>query len=513
MKKAIMLTLIVMAVAACVLPGPVQGKAFRAAASNNPNIILILADDFGWGDASCNNPDTPLKTPAIDRIANEGIRFTNAHTPSAVCTPTRYGLLTGRYPWRSYLKQKVLSYYCPALITSDRVTVASYLKSQGYRTAGFGKWHLGLDWTPVAGDPMNWRSHWETRDVDEMALVATGIDHTQPFGNSPVDIGFDTYFGTPSNCTRLPFFIQDNRVVGEPRPDDKGMMRDPACARDKVDDLYVAKAIAFIEAHEKNDQDSPFFVYLPLNAIHGAVSVPERFKGRSELDYREDKILWANESVGKVLAALDRLNLNDDTLVIFTTDNGPLNSVVAREKGHLGAGPYRGFKTNTWDGGTRVPFLVRWPGHISPGGVTDNLIGLIDVLTTVAAICGEPLPDGAGTDGVNQLPALLQKKNDIVERPAMVTHSYLGFFAIRQGKWKAIWGTKWSGGHESENYGPPPPEGTPPDDPAIGQLYDIRADPFETKDLWEQRPEVVERLRRELRKIKEKEPDDEFRWQ
>ena len=263
-----------------------------------PNILIILADDFGWGDASCNNPDTHLKTPAIDRIAAEGIRFTNAHTPSAVCSPTRYGLLTGRYPWRS--------------------------------------------------------------------------------------------------------------------------MQDPALARDKVDNLYVAKAISFIEEHETNHRDSPFFVYLPLNAIHGAVTVPARFDGKSELAYREDKILWANESVDKMLATIDRLNLKDDTLVIFTADNGPINSAV--------------------------------------------------------------------------------------------TCSNWGFCAICQGKWKAIFGTKWSGGIHggSGNYGPEPPKGTPPDDPAIGQLYDISSDPFETKDLWESHPEIVEALRREQQRIEQLDKSDVF---
>ena len=322
--------------------------AIKASSTNpsRPNIVLILADDFGWGDASCNNPDSPLKTPAIDRIAKEGIRFTNAHTPSSVCTPTRYGLLTGRYPWRSYLKKEVLPYYAPALITADRTTIASYLKSRGYRTAGFGKWHLGLDWTPVEGDPMNWRSHWNTRDIREAARVGKGIDHEKPFKNSPIDIGFDTYFGTPSNCGRLPFFIEDNRVVGQPRRDQKGMMRDPACARDKVDDIYVAKAIDFMETHEKQHEkqheDRPFFIYLPLNAIHGAVAVPKRFTGKNGMSNREDKILWANESVGKILTALDRMKLTDDTLLIFTTDNGrsiaqPLVRMATSQRGRIAA--------------------------------------------------------------------------------------------------------------------------------------------------------------------------------
>ena len=476
-----------------------------------PNILLILADDFGWGDASCNNPDSPIKTPNIDRIANEGIRFTNAHTPSAVCTPTRYGLLTGRYPWRSYLKEKVLPYYAPAMITKGRTTLASYLKSHGYRTGGFGKWHLGLDWTPVEGDPVNWRSHWETRDPKEAARVTKGIDHTKPFRNGPIDIGFDTYFGTASNCGRLPFFIQDDRVVGNPQPDKKGFMRDPACARDKVDDIYVDKAIEFIQSHEKQHEDRPFFVYLPLNAIHGAVAVPKRYVGESGMSQREDKILWANESVGRMLAALDRMKLSDDTLVIFTTDNGPINSPTARKKGHQPTGPYRGLKTTVWDGGTRVPFVARWPRHIPAKAATDHLIGLTDMLATFAALCNEPLPDGAGPDSFNQLPVLLQQKEKITQRPALVTASYRGFLTLRQDNWKAVFGTKWTGGHTNDAYGGRPPKGTPPDGPLIGQLYDIAQDPYEKRDLWERRPKIVEKLRYELEEIKQMDEIDEAR--
>jgi arylsulfatase A-like enzyme len=489
-----------------------------AETSSQPNIVLILADDFGWGDASCNRPDSKIKTPAIDRIAEEGIRFTNAHSPSAVCAPTRYGLLTGRYPWRSYLKQRVLSGYCPSLIREGQTTIPSYLKTQGYHTAGYGKWHLGMDWTPYPGDPENWRSHWKSRDLKIVIQVGTGIDHSKPFALSPIDHGFDTFFGTPSNQGRLPFFIENNRVVGNPQPDENGLMRDPECARDTVDDIYIDKTLTFIEDHEKTRGKQPFFVYLALNAIHGTVIAPERFKEKSGLSYREDKILWLNESVGKLLTLLDRLELTDDTLVIFTADNGPVRIPEVLDQ-HLPAGPYRGFKTNVWDGGTRVPFLARWPGHIPAGALTDQLIGLTDVLATIAAVSGNPLPEGAGPDSINQLPALLQQKGEIKERPALVTASNWGFFAIRQDKWKAIYGTKWSGGIHTAHYGGEPPEGTDdftvtrsPDDPGIGQLYDLSTDPYETKDLWENRPEVVAMLRKELQNIKQLDKGDEFPW-
>jgi arylsulfatase A len=474
-----------------------------------PNILLILADDLGWGDTSCNNPDSPLSTPQIDRIAKEGIRFTNAHAPAAACTPTRYGLLTGRYPWRSYLKKHVLKFYAPAMITKDHTTIPSYLKSQGYRTAGFGKWHTGLDWTPVPGDPVNWRSHWNSESRTAAVDVGKGIDHSKPFKNAPTDIGFDHYFGTPSNCARLPFFIADNRVFGEPQRDKKGLMRDPSCEPDKVDDLYVSKAIDFIRTHEEEHSDSPFFVYLPLNAIHGAVDVPQRFKAKSQMSIREDKIFWANESVGKMLAALDRMQLAGDTLVIFSSDNGPLHSPPAENKGHQPTGPYRGVKSNVWDGGTRVPFLARWPGHIPIGTTTDRLLCLTDMLATIAALFGEPLSADTFPDSFNQLPALLNQKNAAL-RPEMVTSSLGGFLTIRQGKWKAIFGTKWTGGHPSHKYGGKAPKGTPRNSPRVGQLYNIREDPFETKDLWDSNPEVRKNLAAELERIQGKCKSDKF---
>lgn len=486
---------------------PAPATSVSPANPASPNIVLILADDFGWGDASCNSPDSPVRTPHIDRIANKGIRLTNAHTPSAVCTPTRYGLLTGRYPWRSYLKKEVLAYYAPALIPAGRTTLASYLKTQGYRTGGFGKWHLGLDWTPVEGDPQQWRSHWDTRDPKTGVKVGKGIDHTKPFNNAPTDIGFDKYFGTPSNAGRLPFFIEDDRVFGQPKRDKQGWMRDPNMARDKVDDIYVDKAIAFIESHEKQHADHPFFVYLPLNAIHGAVKVPQRFEGKTGMTKREDKILWADQNVGRVLTALDRMKLAEDTLLIFTTDNGPLNSPIARKNGHEPTGPYRGFKTCAWDGGTRVPFVARWPGHIPVGATSDHLIGLTDMLATFAAICGEPLPDGAGSDSVNQLPTLLQQKEKITPRPSLVTATHRGLLALRQDKWKAIFGTKWSGGHTNQNYGGLGPD-KKMDDPDSGQLYNLDQDPYETKDLWESRPEIVTQLRREMDGIKRLDKSD-----
>jgi arylsulfatase A-like enzyme len=477
----------------------------------HPNILVILADDFGWGDTSCNNPESPIQTPQIDRIAKEGIRLTNAHAPAAACTPTRYGLLTGRYPWRSYVKKGVLKFYAPAMITTDHMTMPGLLKSQNYRTAGFGKWHTGLDWTPVEGDPVNWRSHWNSAAKKAAVIVGKGIDHSKPFGNAPTDIGFDTYFGTPSNAGRVPFFIEDNRVFGNPKRDKSGLMRDPDMSRDTVDDIYVAKAINFIKSHQKEHEDRPFFVYLPLNAIHGAVEVPKRYKGRYKMGIREDKIPWLNESVGKMLDALDDMKLAENTLLIFTSDNGPLNNPVARAKGHEPTGPYRGVKSNVYEGGTRVPFLARWPGHIPAGATSDQLACLTDVLATVAELCDAPLSKEDHPDSVSLLPLLLQKTDDPV-RDDLVTLSFGGFLTMQKGPWKAAFGTKWHGGHLSTKYGGKHPHNVPRNSPELVQLFNVSTDPFEKKDVWDQHPEVVQSLRRELARIQGLVEDDLKDW-
>ena len=476
-----------------------------------PNVLLILADDFGWGDTSSYSPKSPIKTPNIDRLAKDGIRLTNAHAPAAACTPTRYGLLTGRYPWRSYVKKRVLKFYAPAMITKDHVTIPSFLKSHNYRTAGFGKWHTGLDWEPLEGDPVNWRSHWNSDARDAAITVGKGIDHSRPFGNAPTDIGFDTYFGTPSNAGRMPFFIDDNRVFGNPQPDKTGLMSDPDLSRDTVDDIYVDKAIGFITEHQKNHQDRPFFVYLPLNAIHGAVQVPKRFEGKTGMSIREDKIPWVNESVGKMLDALDDLNLAEDTLVVFTSDNGPLNSPIARENGHQPTGPYRGVKSNIYEGGTRVPFLARWPGRIPAGVSSDQLVCLTDMLATVAELCGAPLRKKDHPDSVSLLPVLLQK-NDAPVRDNLVTLSFGGFLTLQRDQWKAAFGTKWHGGFFSDKYGGKHPKDVPADSPELGQLFNISKDPFETSDVWEKHPEVVKTLREDLQRIRRLADDDPKDW-
>lgn len=289
-------------------------------------------------------------------------------------------------------------------------------------------------------------------------------------------------------------------------------MRDSTLARDTVDDIYVRKAIEFISKHEKQHPNQPFFMYLALNAIHGAVDVPKRFRGKTKIGIREDKIPWINESVGKMLTALDDLDVADETLVIFTSDNGPLDSQAAKQKGHQPTGPYRGVKSNVYDGGTRVPFLARWPGKISAGGVSDHLLCLTDILATVAKFNGTSLDAAVHPDSISQASVLLQK-GEAPARSNLVTLSFGGFYTYRRGSWKAVFGTKWTGGHDGDKYGGVRPKSVPPDGPEIGQLFKVDEDPHETTDVWDQHPEVVQHLRHELQQIRDAVEDDHHPWQ
>ena len=470
------------------------------ATAESPNIVLVLADDFGWGDVSCNNPGAAFRTPNIDRIAGEGVRFTNAFTPHSVCTPTRYALLTGRYCWRTHVREGVLAGYGKSLIGRGRMTLASLLKRHGYRTGAFGKWHVGLDWVPVEGDPGDF--HWGTqvRGKGAVAAVSLRVDHSRPVTLGPTDIGFDTCFITPSNNTRIPVWFRDDRVVGSPKRDKTGLMRDPGVQRDKVDDVFVKEAIAFMEDCAKNHKDRPFFVYLPLNAAHGATQPPARFKGKSGDGLRGDKCLWVNESVGKMLDALERLGAAEDTLVIFSADNGPIAPKGYKpDTPHRAAGPYRGYKTDAWDGGCRVPFLARWPGRIKAGRTHDGLLCLTDMLATFASLVGEDLPKWAGEDSINQLPALLGKTKDSL-REDLITQSYTGVLSVRRGPWKLIIDTEGSGGHTVTPGTEPVISGSPWEfaENTVGQLYHIVSDPYETTDLYGEHPELVAGMKQYL---------------
>ena len=435
-----------------------------------PNIVVILADDMGYGDPGAWNPDSKVPTPHIDRLAAEGMRFTDAHSPSAVCTPTRYGLLTGRYAWRTRLTQGVLVGYSPNLIDTTRLTLPGMLRQAGYATAGIGKWHLGL------GD-------------------AERTDYAQPLRPGPVSLGFDYYFGIPSSLDFEPYVWFENDRV-EQLPTDS---IEASCCRG---DFYRGGAIAPGFRHvdvlprtvEKSVEyvmqagDKPFFLYVPFSAPHTPWLPTEPFQGSSGAGTYGDFAVQVDAGVGDILNALDEAGVAENTLIVFTSDNGahwlPEEIEMFDHRANLN---WRGMKADIHEGGHRVPFVVRWPGKIEAGSVSDEVISLVDLMATFATVSGQMLPDTAGEDSYDLTPVLLSESLEGPIREATVHHSINGTFAIRQGSWKLIEGLG-SGG-----FTPPRSVEPGPGDP-LGQLYHLRDDPGETNNLYAERPEVVARL-------------------
>jgi len=482
--------------AALAVPRIARGKD----AVKNPNIVFIMADDMGYGDVGCYNPDSKIPTPHIDRLAKQAMRFTDAHSPSAVCTPTRYGILTGRYCWRTWLKNGVVGGYTPPLIEPERLTVGSFLQKHGYTTACIGKWHLGLGWTRQNGFVATWKdakAHFKGSWQDGDAKEGMNVDFTKPIHGGPTDLGFDyAYFTAACSTIDGPFcYIENNRTVGIP---DKPIHVDkkkgsgyrprpgwvaPGFDIENVDPTFTRKAIEFIERSRNESPERPFFVYLPLSAPHAPWLPPKFVQGKSQAGPRGDQVVLVDWCVGQVVQALDRLNLADDTLLVVTSDNGPRWGVG----GHKSAGDLRGHKSHTWEGGHRIAFIARWPGRIAPGAVCDEPICLTDLMATCAAVLGVRLPEDAGQDSFNILPALLGEKRDEPIREALVSHSVFGVFAIRRGPWKLILECRDSGGWvKPRGHGPKP--GSP------GQLYDLRKDPAEQNNLFDEKPEIVQRL-------------------
>jgi len=450
--------------------------------TQNPNIIFIMADDLGFGDVSCYNPDSVIRTPNIDQLAAGGILFTDAHSPSAVCTPTRYSVLTGRYCWRSRLKRGVFGGYDKPLIEKDRVTVVSFLKKHGYTTACIGKWHLGWNWGTKDGMQPEWDGSYEQEE----------IDFTKHINHGPMDLGFDYFFGTSGCTTDDPplCFIENNHTVGVPDryaaedPADEGrlLMTVKGWRHEDADFEFMNKTLSFIQ--KAKGQKNPFFVYLPLSVPHIPWFPHDDFKGKSGAGPRGDQVLMADAILGRIVEELKKLDLTKNTLIIFTSDNGPREGV----NGHRSAGDLRGYKGSIWEGGHRVPFIAKWPAMIKPGTESDQTMTLADLLATSAAVVGGTLPNGAGEDSYDMLPALLGQDDEPIH-DGSIHHSGSGVFAIRKGDWKLI--------HESEEggYDEGPEQGGP------GQLYNLRTDPGEQNNLYTEKPQLVRLLTDELIRV------------
>jgi arylsulfatase A-like enzyme len=478
--------------------------SFAATREPHPNIVYILCDDLGYGDVRCFNPQGKIPTPNIDRLASQGMTFTDAHSSSAVCTPTRYGILTGRYNWRSRLKNGVLGGMSPRLIEPDRLTVPALLKQRGYHTAAIGKWHLGMDWTLKPDAP-------RFGDNVEKGEDGWRVDFAKPIRNGPNSVGFDYFFGISASLDMVPYtYIENDRVTKPPTVDKSFPMilgrtnsatrKGPAAADFEAEDVLptlTRKAVEHLEQRaDAAKRGQPFFLYLPLAAPHTPVAPTPEWLGKSGLNPYADFVMQVDAEMGKVLAALEKNGLAQNTLVIFTSDNGcapQVDIAGLRDKGHDPSGGLRGSKADIFEGGHRIPFVARWPGRIKPASTSEQLICLNDLMATCAEIIGVKLPDTVGEDSVSILPALLRKDNQPL-REALVHHSINGSFAIRQKDWKLELCPD-SGGWSAPRPGAADVRELPP-----VQLYHLGKDLSETTNVQARYPKVVSRLTQLLEK-------------
>ncbi len=488
----------------CLLVG---GAPVNGAMPTQPNIVVILADDLGYGDLGCYGA-TKVQTPNIDRLARQGMRFTHAHSPASVCTPSRYNLMTGRYCWRTWAGHGTIWANDPLLIEETRMTVASLLRSAGYYTGCVGKWHLGF------GNP-------NAPGWDDML----GLDFNGELTPGPLDVGFDYFYGMPAVGQHPNIFIEGRRVadldshdpirfINDPRPEFRVkyferprtlptnlQMASGKSAEYAFDEgalLLTEKAVSFIEQH----REKPFFLYLAPRNIHTPLRPAARFKGTSEIGVYGDFIHELDWSVGEVLKTLDRLELTDNTLVIFSSDNGGVQAANRRIdhaeiQGHRINSALRGQKTEVYEGGHRVPFVVRWPNRVNSNVVSDALVANTDLLATFAELLDRKLPADAGEDSFSMLGTLLGRRTGKPSRQSLVTDSVMGTFAIQEGPWKLIQG-QGSGGRSDRADGTQHNVATKP----AGQLYNLTDDLGETTNLYEKEPAIVTRLTRELERIK-----------
>ncbi len=453
-------------------------------AAENPSIIIIYTDDQGYGDASCLNAKSKFQTPNIDRLAREGLTFTDGHCSDTVCTPSRYGLLTGRYSWRTELKRGVFGAERTCLIPDNRMTIASLLSKQGYRTAMVGKWHLGMDF-PGTYRQRDWKK--PTRDM-------------------PLDKGFDYYWGIPASMNygvlawfdgRFPetpptlftrkkpnkIAISDYRIK-PPYQAKATMPRDLEVADDFVDSAcltrFTDQAINWLTRHQQQHADTPFFLYLPLTSPHKPVIPLEQFRGQGNAGAYGEFMIETDYHVGRILDYLDKAKLSKNTLVIFTSDNGPEKTWQERATKfqHQSNGIYREGKRSVYEGGHRVPFILRWPARVKAGRKWTRPVCQTDILATLAELVGQQLPANAGEDSVSFLNVLSGEKTQ-PQRPPMIHHGMQGRYAVRSANWKLVMETRKTG----------------------RELYNLASDPRESNDVLKQHPEIARELTEKITTI------------
>ena len=461
-----------------------------------PNIVFILADDMGYGDVSAFNENSHIQTNNIDQMAANGVIFTDAHSCSSVSTPTRYGIITGRYNWRSKLKSGVLYGYSRPIIPTTRSSIATMLKSTGYTTACIGKWHLGWNWGTKVGH--------EKPDAD--ALTDEDVDYTKPISNGPVDLGFDYFYGFCGSLDMAPYvYVENNQPTATqigtvPAGKKPGFWRGGAIGNDFTHQDCLPnltnRAIKYIDEHAYGKQ--PFFLYLPLPAPHTPILPDKKFKGKTGLGDYGDFVLMVDDVVGQVREALRRNGIDSNTLLVFTTDNGcsPAGGIPEMAaKGHHANYIWRGMKADLFDGGHRVPTIVEWNNVASKGKCTQTIC-LNDFYATFAALNGYKLKDNEAEDSYNILPLIQNPCYPQIIREATVHHSIRGQFAIRKGDWKLLCSPS-SGGWSF------PKPGVDKDVianlPPI-QLFNMKDDPIESKNVYREHPEIVKELKQLLQK-------------
>lgn len=458
-----------------------------------PDIIFILADDLGYGDLSCLNQASAFKTPNIDRIAKNGLVFTDAHSGSAVSTPTRYGILTGRYSWRSTLKRGVLDGYSDALIDNTTTTMASMLRSKGYYTAFLGKWHLGWKWAGIE----------QSRD---------SIRYDQPILNGPVDRGFDYFFGFSASLDMPPYIYVENSKpssspakltsgnnspVGTDNYDGSYWREGPTGAdfeHENCTPLLFDKAVQYIS--ERSASESPYFLFLSLPSPHTPIVPDPEFKGRTGINPYADFVVQIDHEVGELVKAVENTPGFENTIIIFTSDNGPspwADFKTLNSKGHYPNHIFRGHKADLYEGGHHVPCIMSWPAVIKQAETISQTFSLNDFMATFAAVTGYKLSDNEAVDSYNFLPAIIKPSSTKIIREATVHHSVDGLFAIRRGDWKLL----FSPGSGGWSYPRPGKEeaGFPP-----VQLYNLTDDPSEKTNLASVNPAIVNELTELLEK-------------
>ncbi len=475
-----------------------------------PNILFILADDLGYGDVSCYNPEAKVATPNVDRLAREGMRFTDAHSPSTVCTPSRYSLLTGRMAFRIPYRSVFEAVGGPCLIKADQLTLPQMLRQQGYATAMTGKWHVGLSFFDKEGQRI-------TKGGVEGVRM---IDYSRAIPDSPVHRGFDRFFGTACcpgtdylyafiDGDRIPVppsgMLDKTRLPKHPYADDNrpGLIA-PDYDLEELDVVFLKKSREFLEEHARSHPEKPFFLLHSMAAVHLPSFAAKKFQGSTKAGPHGDFINEMDHIVGELMRDLDRLGMAGNTVVMLSSDNGPETTSAVHMRadyGHDGARPWRGVKRDQWEGGHRVPFIVRWPGKIPPASTCDQTLCLTDVMATCAAITGAVLPVDSAQDSFNFLPVLLGKAAGVPVRPYTLHQTITLALAIRKGPWKYL-DHRGSGGNSYE-------KGemkrfaladTAPDAP--GQLYNLETDPGEKENLYFKHPEVVKELKALLERSK-----------